>query len=115
MLTLQSVVVDVLLALAVLVVFLSSLGVLLMRDVFQKLHFVTPAALVAPVLVALAVTVEQGWSSNTTQTWLALLFVATTGPVLAHATARAARVRQQGDWRGPDDPVDRSADPVSGD
>ena len=51
---------DVLLGLAVAVVFGASLGVLLMRDAYQKLHFVTPAALVAPVLVALAVLVQMG-------------------------------------------------------
>src|ERR1700721_2217355 len=45
---------DVLLGLAVLIVAGASLGVLLMRDAYQKLHFVTPAALAAPVLVALA-------------------------------------------------------------
>jgi multisubunit Na+/H+ antiporter MnhG subunit len=98
--TAQEVVADILLALAVVVVAASSLGALLMRDVFQKLHYVTLAALVAPTLVALAVTVEVGWGAGTTDSWLALLFVAATGPVLAHATARAARTRATGDWKG---------------
>jgi hypothetical protein len=44
---------DMLLGLAVVIVAGASLGVLLMRDAYQKLHFVTPAALVAPVLVTL--------------------------------------------------------------
>jgi multisubunit Na+/H+ antiporter MnhG subunit len=105
----QTVVADVLLAAAVLVVLASALGVLLMRDVFEKLHFVTPAALVAPLLVALAVTVQRGWSLPTTETWLALLIVAATGPVLTHATARTCRIRESGDWRRPDDPLDVSA------
>ena len=105
----QEVVVDVLLALAVLLVLVSSLGVLVMRDVFEKVHYVTPAALVAPILVALAVTVGQGWSLNTTETWLAVAFMAVSGPVLAHATARAARIREQGDWRQPgDEPIQPS-------
>ena len=51
---------DVLLGLAVLIVITSSVGVLVMRDPYQKLHFVTPAALVAPALVALAVLVRTG-------------------------------------------------------
>jgi multisubunit Na+/H+ antiporter MnhG subunit len=54
---------DVLLGLAVAVVLLSSLGVLVMRDVYQKLHFVTPISLIAPALVAVAVLVQQGYSS----------------------------------------------------
>jgi monovalent cation/proton antiporter MnhG/PhaG subunit len=109
----QDFVTYVLLGSAVLLVLASSLGVLLMRDVFQKMHYVTPAGIVAPLLVALAVTVQQGWSEATTETWLALLFVAATGPVLAHATARAARIREHGDWRQADDPLDTSAGPKS--
>lgn len=90
---------DVLLGLAVATLLICSLGVAVMRDVYQKLHFVTPAALVAPVLVALAVTVQEGYSENTTETWLAVLFVIVAAPVLSHATIRAARIRDEGDWR----------------
>jgi monovalent cation/proton antiporter MnhG/PhaG subunit len=96
----MSVFVDALLALAVLVVLGSSVGILVMRDVYQKLHFVTPAALVAPVLVGIAILIHSGWSSQSGQTWIALLFVVIAGPVLSHATVRAARIRQAGDWRG---------------
>jgi monovalent cation/proton antiporter MnhG/PhaG subunit len=95
----QDIVADLLLAFSVTIVLGSSLGLLVMRDVYQKLHFVTPAVLVAPVLVALAVVVEKGYSENTTETWLALFFVVLAGPFLAHATIRAARVREVGDWR----------------
>ena len=89
----------VLLSLAVAIVLGASLGVLLMRDAYQKLHFVTPAALVAPVLVALAVLVQAGLDENTGETCVALLFLAVAGPYLSHATMRAIRVREQGDWR----------------
>ena len=90
---------DVLLGLAVAVVLISSLGVLVMRDVYQKLHFVTPVSLIAPALVAVAVLVQQGYSENTVETWLALLFLFVAGPFLTHATIRAARIRETGDWR----------------
>jgi multisubunit Na+/H+ antiporter MnhG subunit len=90
---------DVLLGLAVVIVAGASLGVLLMRDAYQKLHFVTPAALVAPVLVALAVLVQMGLYENTGETCLALFFMVIAGPYLSHATMRAIRVREQGDWR----------------
>jgi monovalent cation/proton antiporter MnhG/PhaG subunit len=93
---------DVLLGLAVLVVLASSLGILLMPDVYQKLHLATPASLVAPVLVGAAVLIESGWSIRSAQTWLALLFVIIASPVLSHATIRAARIRETGDWRGPE-------------
>lgn len=95
----RTVVADVLLCLAAVVVLASSVGLLIMRGVYRKLHYVTPVALVAPVLVGLAVGVQSGLSIITAQTWLILLLVAIAGPVLTHATIRAARVRDTGDWR----------------
>lgn len=97
--TLADVVSDVLLGIAAALVVISSIGVLVMRDVYQKLHFVTPGALVAPVLVALAVLVQKGYQEDTAGAFLAVAFLAVAGPVLAHATIRAARTRETGDWR----------------
>lgn len=98
--TAREVIIDVLLGLAVLIVFASSVGILVMRDAYQKLHYVTPIAVVAPVLVGLAVLVHSGFTENSVQTWLALAFMLVGGPVLTHATIRAARIRAEGDWRG---------------
>ena len=90
---------DIFLGLAVATVLASAVGVLMMDDVYQTLHFVTPAALVAPVLVTLAVFVHAGFSATTTQALIVLLFMAVAGPFLSHATIRAARIREKGDWR----------------
>lgn len=94
----------VLLAMASAVVLASSAGLLLMRDANAKLHYVTPIALVAPVLVGLAVLAKSGLTEDTIQTWLAALFLVISSPFLAHATARAARIREHGDWRLYPDP-----------
>jgi multisubunit Na+/H+ antiporter MnhG subunit len=90
---------DILLGLAVVVVASASVGVLVMRDAYQKLHYVTPAALVAPALVAAAVFVQAGLTENTGETLVALLIMVIAGPYLSHATIRAIRVRDKGDWR----------------
>jgi multisubunit Na+/H+ antiporter MnhG subunit len=95
----REIVTDVLLALAVLVVAASAAGVLAMKDAAARLHFVTPAAVVAPVLVAVAVFVRQGLDENTGETLVALFFMVVAGPYLSHATIRAIRVREHGDWR----------------
>jgi multisubunit Na+/H+ antiporter MnhG subunit len=89
----RAVAADVLLGLAAAVVVISSIGILVMRDTYQKLHYVTPAALVAPVLTGLAVLLRSGWTVGTGQTWLTLLLVAVAGPYLAHATIRATWAR----------------------
>jgi multisubunit Na+/H+ antiporter MnhG subunit len=96
----REIITDVLLALAVLTVAASALGVAVMPTAAARLHYVTPAAVVAPVLVALAVGVAQGLDENTGETVLALLVLLAVSPFLAHATIRAIRIREQGDWRG---------------
>jgi multisubunit Na+/H+ antiporter MnhG subunit len=90
---------DVLLGLAVLVVALSAIGVLAMPGAYAKLHFVTPAAIVAPVLVFAAIFVREGLDENTGEMAIALVFMVAVGPFLSHATIRAIRVRERGDWR----------------
>lgn len=90
---------DVFLGLATVVVLASAAGVLVMANVYQKVHFVTPASLVAPVLVAVAVWIKAGLTATTGETLLVLLFVVASAPVLSHATIRAARNRERGDWR----------------
>lgn len=99
----RTVAVDVILAAAVAVALASAVGLVAMRDTYQKLHYVTPIALIAPLLLGLAVLVRSGFTENSALTWLALLFVVITAPLLSHATIRAARIRQTGDWRAPED------------
>ena len=101
--TARTLVADVLLGMAVLVVLASSVGILVMRDVYDKLHYVTPLALVAPVIVGLAILVQSGWSVNSLQTWLAIALMVIGTPFLSHATVRAARIRESGDWSSPAD------------
>jgi multicomponent Na+:H+ antiporter subunit G len=96
----REVITDVLLALAVLVVAASALGVAIMPSAYARLHYVTPAAVVAPVLVALAVFVTEGLDENTGETAVALVFMIAAAPFLSHATIRAIRVREAGGWRG---------------
>lgn len=97
----REVVSDVLLALAAATVIASAIGVLVVRNAYARVHYVTPAAVVAPVLVTLAIFVAEGLDENTGETVLALVFMIIAAPFLSHATMRAIRVREAGDWRGP--------------
>jgi multicomponent Na+:H+ antiporter subunit G len=117
MAVIRSVLTDIFLALAVLLVLASCVGLLVMRDVYQRLHYVTPVALIAPLLLGLAVLAQSGWSESSSLTWLALLFMIVAGPFLTHATIRAARIRETGDWRpghGREDGQSRDAGPAGG-
>jgi multicomponent Na+:H+ antiporter subunit G len=77
---------------------LSCLGVLVMRDAYDRLHYTAPAATLAPVLLAAAVVLEEGLSAVGVKALLVALVLVATNPVLSHATARAARIRQFGHW-----------------
>ena len=96
----REVVTDALLALAALTVVSSSLGVLVMPDAAARLHFVTPAAVVAPALVTLAVLVREGLDASTGMTVIALVFLVAVSPYLPHATIRAIRAQPGTGERG---------------
>jgi monovalent cation/proton antiporter MnhG/PhaG subunit len=99
MAVIREVISDVLLGLAVLTVAAAALGVAVMPDAYARLHYVTPAAVVAPVFVTLAIFVQEGFDENTGETVVALVFMIAAAPFLSHATMRAMRVRERGDWR----------------
>ena len=77
---------------------LSALGLLVSRDAFDQLHFTGPATVISPVAIAAAVLVEEPLSSAGIKAVLIAVVMLGTGPVLVHATARAARVRERGRW-----------------
>jgi monovalent cation/proton antiporter MnhG/PhaG subunit len=78
---------------------LSCVGMLAMDDVYDRLHFVGPAAIVGPVLLAAAVVVKEANSQAGIKAMLIAAIFLLTGPVLTHATGRAARSRAAADWR----------------
>jgi multisubunit Na+/H+ antiporter MnhG subunit len=89
----REIITDVLLALAVLTVAAAALGVAVMPGAAARLHYVTPAAVVAPALVLLAVFVTEGLDENTGETLLAVLVMIAAAPFLSHAAIRAIRAR----------------------
>ena len=95
--TARDVITCVLLAIAVITVLASAIGVLAMPGAERKLHFVTPAAVVAPGAVAAAVLVAGGLDYGTGMAWLTVVLLVIMGPFLSHATIRAIRLREEQD------------------
>jgi multisubunit Na+/H+ antiporter MnhG subunit len=77
---------------------LAALGLLATSNPYDQLHFTGPATVIGPVAIAAAVLVEEPLSSAGVKSVLVALIMLGTGPVLVHATARAARVRERGRW-----------------
>ncbi|MFC4453878.1 monovalent cation/H(+) antiporter subunit G [Deinococcus sonorensis] len=86
--------VSVLLTLGVVVAALCVVGVLVGRDVYQKLHYLGPVAPVSGVLIAAAVIVKEGLTQAGIKAALVALVLLVSGAVLTHATARAAFIRE---------------------
>ena len=73
------------------------LGMVAMRDVYDRLHYVGLAGYGA-LLIGIAVLVRESFSligDKALATGIVLLIV---GPVLVHTTARSVRTREAGDW-----------------
>jgi multisubunit Na+/H+ antiporter MnhG subunit len=97
--TVQQIVIDVLLGLAVLVALGSLVGLVVARDDLDRLHFLAPASVVSPVLVAMAVVTREAFDGRAIKALLVAGFFLVLNPILSQATARAQRVREHGDWR----------------
>ncbi len=88
----------VLLTVGVAIELLCCLGVLVMNDAYDRLHYTGPASTVGVAAIAGAVLLEQGLSAVALKVLLVVAIVLFTSPLLVHATARAGRVREHGGW-----------------
>jgi monovalent cation/proton antiporter MnhG/PhaG subunit len=94
--TARDLIVDVLLALGVGAELICCLGVLLMRNAFDRLHYSSAATTVGPVLIGAAVLVRESVSAGGLQTIATITLVFLLNPVVEIATARAAlRIRDR--------------------
>ena len=75
------------------------LGLAVMRDVYDRLHYVSLAGYGA-LLIAGAIVVRESFSLLGDKALATGGVLVVLGAVLVHATARSLRVRELGDWRG---------------
>jgi multisubunit Na+/H+ antiporter MnhG subunit len=88
----------VLLILGVVLEVFSVLGVISMRDVFDRLHYVGLAGYGA-LLIGVSILVRASFSLLGDKAVAIGVIMAMFGPVLVHTTARSFMTRQRGDWR----------------
>lgn len=77
---------------------LSVLGLVLMRDAYDRLHFLGLAGYGA-LVVAVAIVVRESFSLIGDKALATGALIALLGPIVAHVTARSLRIREHGDWR----------------
>jgi monovalent cation/proton antiporter MnhG/PhaG subunit len=90
-----SVAVGVLLVVGVAIELSCCLGVLVMRDAHDKLHYIGPAAILGPIAVAAAIVVRESWSQAGVKAVITAVLMIIANPVLTHATGRALYIRRR--------------------
>ena len=88
--------IDVLLAIGVGCQLMCSLGVLVARNAYDRLHYAGAATTVGPLCIGIAILVRESVSGGGIQTIVTVLLLFLLNPVLVIATARAARRIDEG-------------------
>lgn len=105
--TWQAIASMVLLALGVALELVACLGVYVMDSVYDQLHYAGLASLLGPIAIAAAVLLVEAVSMAGIQMILIAATLVVSGPILTHAIARTARVRQHGQWEAlPDEQIE---------
>jgi monovalent cation/proton antiporter MnhG/PhaG subunit len=87
-----------LLGAAVALTIVCSIGLLVMRDAYQRLQFCSPVVSVSMFLIVIAVFIEESDSQARFKVVLIYVLSLVVNSILSHATARAIRIRQEGQW-----------------
>ena len=91
----NQIIVCVLLVIGVAGFALTSIGLLLSRDLYDQIHFLAPGTLIGAVAIPAAVLVHDGFSQAGVKAILIAILLLISNPVLSHTTARAGRVRRK--------------------
>jgi monovalent cation/proton antiporter MnhG/PhaG subunit len=77
--------------------FVAVLGLCVMRDLYDRLHYVGLAGFGA-LLIAIGVVCRESFSLIGDKALLVAAVLVTTGPVLTHVTTRSMLIRERGAW-----------------
>jgi len=92
----RDLIVDVLLTLGVGAQLICCVGVLAMRNAFDRLHYASAATTLGPLLIGAAVLVRESVSAGGLQAIATVAVLFLLNPVVQIATARAARRVEEG-------------------
>jgi multisubunit Na+/H+ antiporter MnhG subunit len=98
LLTPREITTDVFLWIAVVTAALAACALPLSTEFFDRLHYMAPVADVSAVCLLVAVVLQEGWGQAAVKMIFICIVLILMNAVLAHVTARAARVRNLGHW-----------------
>lgn len=82
------------------------LGLCVMRDVYDRLHYVGVAGLGA-LLIAVGVVFRESFSLIGDKSLLVGVVLVSAGPIVVQTTVRSFLIRERGDWRAAIDDAER--------
>lgn len=94
----KSTLIDALLSAAVLVTIVSVLGMLRVREPYQRMHYISPPASLSSLLIAMAIFVQKGLKPESFKALFAALVLVGMNTIVTHAAARAFRIAEVRDW-----------------
>lgn len=94
----KTVTIDVLLAFSVLIGWISVLGMLRMRDPYQRMHYISPPASLSAILIAAAIFLQQGLKPESFKALFTAVVLIAMNTFVTHAAARAFRMSEVKDW-----------------
>ena len=77
---------------------LALIGLMAMRNAYDRLHYVGVAGFGA-LLVGVSIVVRESFSLIGDKALVTGAVLVLFGPILVHTTARSLRIREHGDWR----------------
>jgi multisubunit Na+/H+ antiporter MnhG subunit len=95
---LRDVVATALVVVCLVTVSISTLGVVTMRGLYNRLHYLGPVSIVGSLALGAAVVAQEGLSVRGVKALLVAAVLIVFAPVVTHATARAARIREGETW-----------------
>lgn len=91
--------VDVLLGIGLAAFLLTALGVLLIKDFYERVHFLAPGSLIGAIAIPAAVVVHEGLTVAGVKAILIAILLVWANPVISHVMLRAGRIRRKEQWQ----------------
>ena len=97
---------EIFLWLGVALAFVGAIGVLAFHNAYDRLHFGAPVVLAA-ICIAIATVIQTSFSLISDKAILVAAFLLVSSPILTHATGRAGRTAEHGNWEiQPDEEIE---------
>ncbi len=94
----KTIAIEVLLALAVVIVLAAVAAMMRMRDPYQKMHYLAPPASLSAAFITIAIFLQRGSKPESFKAVFVTLTLIGMNTVVTHAAARALRIAEVKDW-----------------